>query len=149
MMMIFSLWLAFNSLASGTNSLTDAQLMILVDTTSTSGLRNAVAARAALEALSRQCELERELKRVPVACFAEIRLRKEHRLLSSDSHERKTRAYSRVCRQVSRASNNLDQLSDALNSETLSVSCRKAVQRRVDDLDYQVGEVRELDRFLK
>lgn len=149
MTIIFYFWLAFNSLASVPESLTDAQLKLLIETKSAPHLRDAVAARAALEAFLRECELERELRRIPVSCFAENRLRKQHRLISADVHERKVRSYSSLCRQVARTSSNLAELNKALKSPTLSVSCRNAVKRRFDDLEYQVGEVRELDRFLK
>lgn len=146
MTVIFNLWLAFNALASV--SATDSQLTFIAESKNTNELREAFAMGSALSSLSEQCDLEIKIKRVPVSCFAQIRLLKDKALLSSGEHERKVRAFSSVCRQVARANKNLAALTSALSSQTLSVSCRKAVLRRVEDLTYQVGEVRELDRFL-
>lgn len=146
MILVLSMWISASAFAS--NSVSDAQFEMLAGAKSIAELREAVAHSGSVQALARDCELELAMKRVPVACFAEARLRKSHGLLNFEDHERKVRALSSFCRQISRSNQDLKQLSAALKSETLSVSCRKTVQRRVEDLDYQIGEVRDLDRFL-
>lgn len=147
MTMIFSLWLAFNALAS--TSATDAQLKILFDSRSVSDIQQAAVVGSSLEMQSQECELDLALKRVPVGCFAENRVRKAQHLITSEEHERKVRALSSLCRQVVRASSDFHSLKLAVATDSLSLSCRKAVKKRIDDLEYQIGEVRELDRFLK
>lgn len=147
MTVIFSLWLAFGALAE--SSATDAQLKILLESRSASEVRGAAVVGSSLEILSQECELDLALKRVPVGCFAEARVRKANSLTSGEEHERKIRALTSLCRQTARTSGDFHSLKLALRSDSLFGSCRKAVEKRAEDLDYQLGEVRELDRFLK
>ena len=147
MMMIFSLWLAFNAVAS--KSATDAQLRFLFESQSLRDLQHAAVVGSSLESRSQECELDLKLKRVPAGCFAEAKVRMQSNLITGEEYERKVRALTSLCRQAARTNSEFHSLKVALSSESLSQNCRKAVKMRIDDLEYQIGEVRELDRFLK
>lgn len=143
--MIALLFLIFSGKTFASTS--DARFELLIGAKSKAEVRAAIDQGAQIETLKEQCAQEIELRDVPKSCFRESKLEFDRKRMSEHEFEIKTHSLNGFCRRAARESHNISQLKAALNDE-LSSSCRTTVQSRVDDLSYQIGEVRELDRFL-
>lgn len=126
----------------------DLVLMLLIEAKSTGELDRAVRDGGAITGLTENCRRELQVEVVPVSCFGKLNYELERDLVSDDEFKRRSQALNSFCRRVARENKDLRKLRAASVSENLSETCRAAVKKRSDDLEYQIGEVRDLDRFL-
>jgi hypothetical protein len=125
----------------------DVQLKSLISARSEEELKQNTALNAAVEELGLQCEAEIAANRLPVACFSSANLALKHHLISLSEFWKREKKLTSLCRKLSRSSKDARSLQVAIASE-IPDSCRKSIQKRIDDLAYQNEDVRSLDRIL-
>lgn len=144
-----AIFLIFDAGASiSERSLADVQLNSLISARSETQLKQKVALHAAMSEFESQCEVEIAAKRLPIACFSSLSLALKHRTITLNEFWKQERKLTSRCRKLSRSSMNARELRNALSSG-IPDSCRKVIQKRIDDLAYQSEDVRSLDRILK